>query len=158
MSVPIAELIHIDNNEKSAEIYTDYISHEFGNPHVKQLLWGSYNKKPVAQMDWDRLVIKACQNVASSNNEGDLDFRPRIKDKNSGLYFLVDTGAAVSVLPKTTEPETDCDVTRGLEAVNGSKIKTYGNKRIKLRLAKRLLNIPWSLVQWIMEFWAGTSC
>ena len=64
------------------------MSHEFGNPKVKHLLLGSYHKKPVAQMDFDHLVIKACQEISSANETVDHDFRPRIKDLNSGLYFL----------------------------------------------------------------------
>ena len=99
--IPIAALVDV-NVDKDKEIYTDFTSHEFGKPQVKQLLWGDYNRKPVAQMDFDRLVIKACQQVAAADVDDvtEHDFRPRIKDLNSGLYFLVDTGAACSVFPK----------------------------------------------------------
>ena len=45
-------------------------------------------------MDFDRLVIKACSSInASTDNVDDHDFRPRIKDLNSGLFNLIDTGA-----------------------------------------------------------------
>ena len=104
---------------------------------MKQLLWGSYHKKPIAQMDFDRLVIKACQKVAAESDPGDHDFRPRAKDLNSNTYFLVDTGAAVSVYPRSMVTNAKCDVTRGLEAVNGTKIPTFGNKRVKVRFDQK---------------------
>ena len=92
--IPIAALIDINVN-KDTEIHTDLTSHEFGMPKVKQLLWGTYHRKPVAQMDFDRLVIKACQEVAAADDSADHDFRPRVKDLNSGKFFLIDTGAAL---------------------------------------------------------------
>ena len=90
--------------DKNSEIHTDLHAHEFGDPKVKRLLWGSYNRKPVAQMDFDNLVIKACREIAVTDDPGDHDFRPRIKDLNTGQYFLIDTGAAVSVFPKSMVP------------------------------------------------------
>ena len=77
--------------DKDNKIHTDFHSHEFGSPLVKQLLWGTYHRKPVAQMDFDHLVIKACQKISAADEVVDHDFRPRIKDLNSGLSFLIDT-------------------------------------------------------------------
>ena len=94
--IPTAALIDIDV-EKDAEIHTDFMSFEFGNPQVQQLLWGSYSKKPVAQVDFDRLVIKACKAVDAASDPGDHDFRPRVKDLNSCEFMLIDTGASLSV-------------------------------------------------------------
>ena len=53
------------------------------------------------------------------------------RDDHSGRRFLVDTGAAVSVLPyKSTGGSPDAF----LSAANGSKIATYGTRTLPLRL------------------------
>ena len=115
------------------------MSNEFGLPPVKQLLWGTYHKKPAAQMDFDRLIIKACQQISASDDTADHDFRPRIKDLNSGTYFLIDTGAAQSVLPRyMVKEELKLDTDRGLQAVNGTKIPTFGKKTVKVRFNKKV--------------------
>ncbi|XP_073986102.1 uncharacterized protein [Rhodnius prolixus] len=50
-----------------------------------------------------------------------------IRDKRSGLYFLIDTGAAVSVVPPSSlQKRNPCDF--NLYAANGSTIKTYGER------------------------------
>ena len=113
----ISALSEID---KDLEIHTDILTHEFGDPRVKRLLWGNKYKKPSAQMDFDRLVIKACRQIAKADDKGDHDYRPRVKDLNSGRYFLLDTGAALSVFPHSGV-QSDVDDGGGLQAINGSK-------------------------------------
>ena len=56
---------------------------------------GSYYIKPLAQVEWDNRVKWASQDIAASSAETGLntDIRPRIKDFNSGLHFLIDSGA-----------------------------------------------------------------
>ena len=61
-----------------------------------------------------------------------------VTDKSSNLSFLVDTGAAVSILPKSSctgyKPyQSD----RPLHAVNYSSIPTYGEKSVLLDLGLR---------------------
>ena len=113
----------IDIDPESKKIYTDFGSFEFGSePQVKQLLWGEYQFKPVAQSNWELQVAKASEIAA--NATADSDFRPRIKDHNSGLFMLVDTGAAVSVFPKKLCPRASVDNSKALKAVNGSTIPT----------------------------------
>ena len=132
--IPIAALVDL-NVDKDLEIHTDFMSNEFGNSPVQRLLWGSYHKKPVAQMDFDHLIIKACQQIASNNEPSDLethDFRPRIKDLNSGQFFLIDTGAATSVIPKSDDDDAPMDHKTGLQAVNGTKIPTFGKKVVTI--------------------------
>ena len=76
-------------------------------------------------MAWDRLVIKACKKIEANVDQADHDFRPRIKDLNSGLYLLLDTGAALSVFPRShCKGNLTQDVDKGLVAINGSKIPT----------------------------------
>ena len=63
-----------------------------------------------------------------------------VTDKSSNLFFLVDTGATVNILPKSSctgyKPyQSD----RPLHAVNHSSIPTYGEKFIFLAISKTLL-------------------
>ena len=57
-----------------------------------------------------------------------------ILDNNSGLKFLVDTGANISVLPVTKKQLYfgSCDENYKLYAANGSEIKTFGVKTLEL--------------------------
>lgn len=56
-----------------------------------------------------------------------------VKDKNSGLNFLVDTGANISVLPVRKRPfSRDKCSNYKLYAANGSEIRTYGVKTLDL--------------------------
>ncbi len=55
------------------------------------------------------------------------------KDDISGQYFLVDTGAEVSVLPAKTWNENGLKG-RSLKAANGSRIDTYGHKTLNIGL------------------------
>lgn len=64
-------------------------------------------------------------------------------DKNSGYKFLVDTGAVVSVFPKNKYSKLNDDFS--LYAANGSKINTYGHKRLTLNLGLRR-EFPWTFI------------
>ena len=104
-TVKIATLIdlNIDTdecNDKSDKIYADFTSNEFGMPHVEQVLWGEYSHKPQAQELFQIQVRKAVDSIVAASEKDSHDFRPRIKDLNTGKYFLINTGACVSVYPK----------------------------------------------------------
>lgn len=60
-------------------------------------------------------------------------------DLNSGLRFLVDTGANVSVLPATKKPYSNYTENHNykLYAANGTVIRTYGTKNLQLNLKLR---------------------
>ncbi|KAK4467509.1 hypothetical protein MN116_000301 [Schistosoma mekongi] len=60
-----------------------------------------------------------------------------VRDKNSGLNFLVDTGAALSIIPKnkTELGRETSSVT--LQAANKTKIATFGQKTMTLDLGFR---------------------
>ena len=171
--IPIAALVDL-KIDKSQEIYTDLLSNEFGTPPVQRYIWGAYNRKPAAQMDFDHLIIKACQEIAA-NDSSDIqahDFRPMIKDLNSGLFFLIDTGAATSVFPKSDDHKVPMDEKTGLQAVNGTKIPTYGKKLVKLRFNKKtfehtmtVAKIQQPIIGWdlLMAFrfdlmWTNSQC
>ena len=61
-------------------------------------------------------------------------------DRDTGLNFLIDTGASVSLLParECPRPQVSLDQKRTLVAANGTEIATFGTKtmRVKLGLPK----------------------
>ena len=61
----------------------------------------------------------------------------RLKDNNTGITFLIDTGAEYSVLPAT--PTDRARGTNGLDlqAANNSSIQTYGQRMLTLSLGLR---------------------
>ena len=126
--IDVATIIDIDmdhDESKSDKIYSDFSSNEFGDSLVKQLVWGTYHIKPVSQEIFEINVRKAAKSVVADQKS---DFRPRIKDLNTGMYYLIDTGACVSVFPKSQCPGAKLDQSKGLQAVNNTTIATYGTK------------------------------
>ena len=117
----IGHLIDIDYNYNSESktdiIYTDFTSNEFGTTPVEQLIWGEFKTKPVAQHQWEVQVSQAIETIVAAA-EKDHDFRPRIKDLHTGKYFLIDTGACLSVYPKSECPDAIRDNNKGLQAVS----------------------------------------
>ncbi|XP_018653579.1 hypothetical protein Smp_173950 [Schistosoma mansoni] len=65
-----------------------------------------------------------------------------VRDRNSGLNFLVDTGAALSIIPqnKTEISRKTSSIT--LQAANKTKIATFGQKNLTLDLGFRR-QFPW---------------
>ncbi|XP_018375211.1 PREDICTED: uncharacterized protein LOC108768977 [Trachymyrmex cornetzi] len=58
-------------------------------------------------------------------------------DKTTGLTFLVDTGADISILPVSRLGKPTSPAPLVLYAVNGSQVKTYGRKLLTLDLGIR---------------------
>ena len=101
--------------------------------------WGEYPQKPASQIEWDKQVQKATLHIArldkvAANSRDAQDPRPRVYDANSKAWFLVDSGAAVSIIPNKWHPRTTPDTGRALQAVNGTRIATYGVKNLHLRM------------------------
>lgn len=65
---------------------------------------------------------------------GDRTNRLIIVDKSTGAKFLVDSGAEISVLPKTTNEKTLPACELKLYAANKTTINTYGQKQVTLNL------------------------
>jgi len=60
--------------------------------------------------------------------------RLHVTDKNSGIKFLIDTGADISLLPRKYAGRCTRPATIQLFAVNGTLIPTYGEKLLVLNL------------------------
>lgn len=70
-----------------------------------------------------------------------------IRDRNSGLNFLIDTGASISVLPQSKYDKV-ADPDAVLYAANGSKIETYGEKLLTLNIGlQRTLSWPFVIAK-----------
>ena len=97
--------------------------------------------------------------------------RPRAVDSN-GLSYLIDTGAAVSCYPvsRVNRPISDPKVT--LQAVNGSRIKTFGKRTFRFKFGTLsfthnfvVSDIPQVVLgwDWLTKFqldlrWHGSRC
>jgi len=68
-----------------------------------------------------------------------LDIFPRlhVTDRTTGTNFLIDTGADISLLPITGNRKMITATPLTLYAVNGSQVKTYGQKLMTLNLGLR---------------------
>ena len=61
-----------------------------------------------------------------------------IQDDNSGLQFLIDTGAQVSIIPATNQDRSNNGKGKPLQAANGSSIDTYGSRNVSLKLGRHI--------------------
>ncbi|XP_015176980.1 PREDICTED: uncharacterized protein LOC107066660 [Polistes dominula] len=64
------------------------------------------------------------------------NLRLMVNDRRTGACFLIDTGADVSVIPRTSINETKDDTCK-LYAANGAEIDTFGKKLLNLNLGLR---------------------
>ena len=71
--------------------------------------------------------------------DGDQCFWPSsyVTDRTSGLRFLMDTGAEVSVIPPSASDRSHHKNNLNLQAVNNTSIATYGNKLLTLNIRLR---------------------
>ena len=65
-----------------------------------------------------------------------------IRDANSGRTCLIDTGAAVTIWPKSRTDTVSNEV--HLAAANGTRINTYGRKTMRLKLGQQ--NFVWEVI------------
>ena len=70
---------------------------------------------------------------------GKYDMRPHVYDRVSQAWCLVDSGAQLSIWPRTYYPRATKNARPCLKAVNGSPIDTYGIRTRKLRLGKLVI-------------------
>jgi len=60
-----------------------------------------------------------------------------VTDKNTGLKFLVDTGADISLIPRSSMGRGVRPAPIQLFAANGTRIPTYGEKLLVLNFGIR---------------------
>ncbi|CAE1144847.1 unnamed protein product [Acanthosepion pharaonis] len=79
---------------------------------------------------------KPCSYTAVAENKTASDRLFYVTDTRNNLRFLVDTGAAISVLPVRDKARQQPFQLR-LQAANGSSINTYGTKSLTLNIGMR---------------------
>ena len=60
-----------------------------------------------------------------------------LHDANSNKTFLIDTGAEVSVVPATEQERQKAPMEKELVAANGSRIRCYGEKKVRFHIGAR---------------------
>ena len=95
--------------------------------------WSEYSK--LGQKSSIPDTLPAFQAVCWTDSDSQIDFRPHLFDQARQEYMLVDSGSMVSAIPP--EPGDVESKTLCLRAVNGSKIKCYGKKKIEVKLGRK---------------------
>ena len=145
-------MIDVDVSDNSEKIYFDFNAHDPSEiPFFEQASrdrnepWGIYEFQPLCQKEWHVMVSKAA-NAASNVNvmadiaatSGQFDLRPRVFDQLSASWLLIDSGAACTVYPvQNCSQIPPIDKTKSLQAVNGTKIETYGKQRVKFKFGAK---------------------
>ena len=68
------------------------------------------------------------------------DIRPWLWDPVLKMHILIDTGAAISVIPKQMYPNAKLDQRVVLRAVNQQKLTTYGQDNIRIKIGRKSYN------------------
>ena len=87
----------------------------------------------------DPEVISATQAINWEPNHKQKDMRPRIYDGISKSHLLLDSGAAVPVVP--AGPDDVVQANLHLRTVNGQRVDCCGKKIIKIRLGRKTYEI-----------------
>ena len=88
--------------------------------------------------------ITSAQQIFSVHG-GKKDMRPYLKDPNTNRQQLVDTGAVVSCWPRKDYPEAAIDTSILLEAVNKTRIATYGKVTRAVKIGRKTYNTEFIL-------------
>ena len=79
--------------------------------------------------------IPAVEAVGWTKGHRSCDLRPRLVDGSTGEARLIDTGAQLSATKRLPTDIKDDSV--NLVAVNGSRISTYGEREIKVKIGRK---------------------
>lgn len=98
--------------------------------YIKKLIGVSTSHQQTHTTSYNSLVDTKRKSHSQIN-------RLLITEKCTNTNFLVDTGAEVSVLPPTSKERNNTSHATQLFAANSSRIKTFGERRLKLNLGMR---------------------
>ena len=132
------------------------------SPEFRQSLskWGNYDSKPEVQEQWEKQLAQVSEMIADYHPHlpvpDDIvwaaevagwrdgfqgkDIRPRLKNGITGEWMLLDTGAQITVVPKSMYPKAKLDKYMSIQAVNKTKINTYGTVMIPIRIGRKTFN------------------
>ena len=126
-------MISLDNFANTNEkIYADFsfLSNSVSEyPSTNRETWGGFQ-----QVKWpDQVPISAIAAATTQDPRPPdrTDMRPHVKDRRSKLWIMLDSGAAISIWPRSQYPQLPPSHS-SLVAVNGSRISTFGTKDIHL--------------------------
>ena len=107
--------------------------------------------------NWDKLTISALQVAANVDpfekdvpigteipfvsavdwkiGAGNCDIRPRLLDKSTGQFRLIDSGSQITATAR--QPGDKLDNSIKLIAVNGSRISTYGVRELEIKIGRK---------------------
>ena len=149
------------NDDGKEKIYTDFNfdleaeseSPSSEDPPVKQGPWGVYAVKPLRQNQWESAVKNEIDKMVEQRVEEywpymthvpevakvdtNEDSRPRLYCPVAKKWMLVDTCAQVSVWPKTDYEDATIDRNLALQAVNGTRIPTFGTRIRQIKLGRK---------------------
>ena len=109
----------------------------------------SWNKLVIASLEkaekvnpWvpDLPVGSVVPSIEAVNWSGTNDIRPRLWDQSSRQFRLIDSGSMISATKKL--PSDKEDKSLKLVAVNGSQIKTYGVRELKIKINRKEYKMP----------------
>ena len=117
---------------------------DFRQSH-KQALQNSWNSLTLAAMSVAErvdpfqadipagVVVSAAEALNWSNPS--CDVRPRLLDKSTGTFRMIDSGSQITACVKCPEDKIDNSVK--LIAVNGSTIPTYGFRKLNVKIGRK---------------------
>ena len=83
--------------------------------------------------------ISAIEAINYRQGSYGLDTRPKVFDKLSNNWTLLDSGSCLTCTPK--EPQDKLDPKLKLRAVNGTSIATYGTRKVNLKMGRKMYSI-----------------
>ena len=129
--------------------------------------WGIHASKPVAQSSWEAAVASIVDDIdiPIRFDTGDIsrrfdtlpphlahlagttwqglvanDIRPRVEDSITNEWLLIDSGAMLTVYPRSRYSNAEIDENRSIRAINRSRIHTYGQTAIQIRIGRKTYN------------------
>ena len=158
------------NIDQSTPLAAIEPSHELSAKNT----WSFYSRKPVAQSQWEQAIAESVEVIAEDNpymsfvsgqevsaidalnfrpGSYGLDVRPRIFDKISKTWTLLDTGSCLTCTPK--KPGDKLDPTFKLRSVNGGQISTYGSEMLSIQIGRKnyqieavIADVPQKILGW----------
>ena len=115
--------IDAENTENTCDLYTDFQSNEFESFAPSRM--GKHGDI----IDTREEIIAEINSIINKP-----DIRPKVIDRKSGCKILIDSGAAISCWPKSMVKNPIWDPGKNLVAMNGSQIKTFGERTIQIQL------------------------
>ena len=139
--VPEINGMVLEENEVS-EVFTEW-SHDSKSVQSPEIASLSVIPPEVAEMSnrnsSNEEYVTAYEALKMQSDQEELDMRPYLLDGNSGQHILLDSGSQVCAWPPDAGDIPDPKMR--LKAVNGSKLKCYGYKKVEVKIGRKTYDI-----------------